>query len=249
MTSFSLPEVRAISIYRNDVVVERAPGQPIDQPEREKRGSIKEFSDSSRRRLAFAVSNTLIDFKTMITLTYPNEYTNNGREVKQHLRAFLQWMRRRGCKHYLWFIEFQERGAPHYHILTENTDLLKFKITLSARWYRIVASGDPKHLAAGTRTERIRKQDGARRYAVKYAAKMRQKTVPDEYTDVGRFWGMSKHVAPPVLYWTECDDLSIRAMLSDWRFPPSADRPVYRVLFGATNHIVNRLPDLDSPEE
>lgn len=42
--------------------------------------------------------------------------------------------------------------------------------------------------------EQIREPDGAARYALKYALKTRQKTVPSQYRDVGRFWGCSRSV-------------------------------------------------------
>jgi len=43
---------------------------------------------------------------------------------------------------------------------------------------------------------KIHKQDGALRYALKYAAKQRQKRVPPDYRDVGRFWATSQDVVP-----------------------------------------------------
>jgi hypothetical protein len=44
--------------------------------------------------------------------------------------------------------------------------------------------------------EGIRKEDGALRYALKYAAKTKQKIVPKNYRDVGRFWATSRDVKP-----------------------------------------------------
>jgi hypothetical protein len=48
--------------------------------------------------------------------------------------------------------------------------------------------------------ENLRKQDGAKRYVIKYGCKMYQKTVPDWYSDVGRFWGVSRGVRKAVPY-------------------------------------------------
>lgn len=47
--------------------------------------------------------------------------------------------------------------------------------------------------------EKVRKVDGAARYALKYATKAYQKDVPNEYGNVGRFWGVSTGVeAKPI---------------------------------------------------
>jgi hypothetical protein len=61
---------------------------------------------------------------------------------------------------------------------------------LAAAWYRIVGSGDEKHLKAGVSWEVLEQEDAAIRYAAKHAAKPRQKMVPAEYHNVGRFWGI-----------------------------------------------------------
>jgi hypothetical protein len=105
----------------------------------------------------------------------------------------------------LWFFEFQTRGAPHIHILpwgVSDADLELFKPYLSRSWADIVAHPDPyeyeKHLSAGTGVEKYREEHFG--YALKYAAKMEQKTVPDGWASVGRFWGVwSDPCKAPVL--------------------------------------------------
>jgi len=42
--------------------------------------------------------------------------------------------------------------------------------------------------------EKVRKSDGAMRYALKYATKQEQKLVPAQFANVGRFWGLSRGV-------------------------------------------------------
>lgn len=186
--------VRAIEFYKNDVrlryEVESA-GKGYSTP---KRSKIVEFTMDSRRKLAFTAANTEVNFTHMVTLTYPKEFETDGKMVKVHLNRFLSWLRAKveGVE-YLWFLEFQKRGAPHYHILI-NRAINKAEISI--RWYKAVGSFDVNHLCAGTRIERVREEDGARRYAVKYAMKMEQKRVPAEYRNVGRFWGNSKGVKP-----------------------------------------------------
>jgi len=61
---------------------------------------------------------------------------------------------------------------------------------VSAAWYRIVGSGDQKHLRAGTRVEELYVPTAVATYASKYAAKWDQKDVPEEFQHVGRMWGL-----------------------------------------------------------
>ncbi|GAH86880.1 unnamed protein product, partial [marine sediment metagenome] len=56
----------------------------------------------------------------MVTLTYPAVFPKNGKVVKKHLNVMLKWLKYRlPAKNYLWFFEWQRRGAPHVHILLE----------------------------------------------------------------------------------------------------------------------------------
>ena len=83
-------------------------------------------------------------------------------------------------------LEFQKRGAPHFHIFIQKP---LDRHTVSRAWNRIVGSNDPKHLAAGTTVERFRYPPALGSYVMKYAAKIEQKEVPASYERVGRFWG------------------------------------------------------------
>lgn len=229
-------QIVGIEIYKNDVVVRRN-GLSKTPPET-LRGKVTEFSKASRKRLAFVASNTTVPLRTMVTLTYPAEYPSNGQIVKGHLRTFLTWLQKEtgGCE-YLWFLEFQARGAPHFHILTDwpmprdRGNKVLWYARIAKKWYTIVDSGDLKHLQAGTRTETLRSQDGGARYAVKYAQKMRQKAVPPEYQDVGRFWGHTRAVKPEPQETHRCTEDDVRGMLEGWKYEPPSHVPVWRVLY------------------
>ena len=180
-------------MYNNDVVIIRT-SREIVPDDRPTRSEICEFSSRARKRLAFIASNTPIEFETMVTLTYPKSYPTNGLAVKGDFSVWRKRYQRRFSDSYLWFLEFQARGAPHIHYLTTTPAREIDKLWLSSSWYEVVASGDQKHLLAGTRVEELR-QKGAW-YALKYAGKMRQKKVPENYRNVGRFYGHSRDVAP-----------------------------------------------------
>jgi len=191
--------IRGIHYYKNGTIriLGIAPKgySPGDLP---LRGEIKKLSKKSLQRLALVVCETDVKFKTMVTLTYPKEFGLNGKRVKRDLYLYLKFLNK--CYPmlgYLWFIEFQGRGAPHYHILIDTEVSGIERATLAIYWSDIVGKDKEKVFYVHNRQEAcgaIRKKDGARRYALKYALKQNQKKVPDRYTDVGRFWGCNKKV-------------------------------------------------------
>lgn len=233
-THYRIPPVTGFVVYRTDVLVKREGSIPptVDV----ERGNVTEFSRKSRQRLAFVASNTDVEFTMMITLTYPRSFPSDGRTVKRHLNHFLTRMRRyRTDVLYLWFLEWQKRGAPHFHILaTALGELRTVQLWVSRTWYDVVQSGDERHLKAGTRCETIRSRDGARHYAVKYASKMKQKLVPAGYHDVGRFWGCSRAVRPHPRREYTCtnDDLVESLRCAGWDWLPM-DKVPYSVLYNA----------------
>lgn len=248
--AYHLPPIVAIMAFRCDSVVIRARRGPSRARRTQKeRGKVTMFSRQSRKRLAFVVNNSPVTFKTLVTLTYPLDFPSDGTTVKKHLRAQLQAFRRRyDSIDYVWFIEWQKRGAPHFHVLlsfvmpVDKIGKRAEQLWLSSSWYSIVDSKDEKHFRAGTRMEKVRKVDGAARYACKYAAKMRQKAVPPGYTDVGRFWGASRGCTPKAqrIYWLDKEQLA--GILADWEFWPSPDRPVYQVLYNTGPLVRARAP-------
>lgn len=163
------------------------------------RDNITKFSASSGRRMRQYLRECVAEYKYMVTLTYPFCYPTNGRDTKEHLRRFLQELRREYARYAaserlpdnfscFWFLEFQERGAPHYHLFTTWCPNNKW---VSRRWYEICGSEDERHLHAGTRCELLRQGRSATiSYASKYANKQAQKDVPEGFSDVGRFWGV-----------------------------------------------------------
>jgi hypothetical protein len=133
--------VRFSQVGRSKFLTERE-----KEERRAKRSKIIKFSWRSARRLRHLIRNSEDTWISFLTLTYPSEYPCNGRKTKVHLNAFLQFLRRKGVK-FAWVLEFQSRGAPHYHVIV--SDFIP-KEDIAERWYRIVGSGDEKHLRAGT---------------------------------------------------------------------------------------------------
>jgi hypothetical protein len=168
------------------------------------RSVIREFSVGSAIRMRRYLRECRADYRYMVTLTYPCGFESDGIISKNHLRRFMQEIQRNFKRDHssisravdtapqrlslFWFLEFQERGAPHYHILsTHRLD----KDWVSKRWYEIVDSEDIRHLHAGTRCEKLCSgRAGTVKYATKYASKQEQKVIPVGYENAGRFWGV-----------------------------------------------------------
>jgi len=212
--------VTGARVYRRDVVLSKGFPKGVNRCKNGRAGedgsggAIKEFSMRSRFRLLHTVKNADCDFFCMVTLTYPAEFPCTGPQTKRHLQNFrLRLLRKWPTIGGVWFLEFQRRGAPHYHVLLtlklwEMGELVererrhnklgarKYRTIewvqdlLSSWWYEIVSSGDLRHLRAGTAVEVIEEEQGALRYAACHAAKPHQKKVPEGFADVGRFWGV-----------------------------------------------------------
>lgn len=192
------------------------PPQPT--PTRE----VTEWSRKSRSNMIRALAE--LDYSpmfddpsrlpAMVTLTYPGkwqEVATSGKKVKAHLSA---WRRRyeRAWKVkpvYVWKMELQARGAPHFHIWIcpphGLVDGKPFRAWLSESWAAVVNHPDPeqyrRHVLAGTAIdypEGLKATDPKRLslYFSKHSAwanKEYQHIVPEEWREPekgpGRFWG------------------------------------------------------------
>jgi hypothetical protein len=200
--------------------------EDCDCEEKKTRGAIKEFSERSRKRLAFFAGNCSVQFSTMETLTVQADIPIDCREFKSALNSYLQSYRRRKIL-YLWFFEFTKKGVPHVHVLSDKslpdsggqTVNIYESQKQSVRWSRLIQSAlSPEKVtgdvceyldrmnSASVRSEQVECEDGAARYATKYAMKMEQKDVPEGMQDVGRFWGHSRSI--------RCDPLH-RCMMTE----------------------------------
>jgi hypothetical protein len=125
-------------------------------------------------------------------LTYPLLFTLDRHIFKAHLDAFgRRFLRKYPHAGFHWKLEFQKRDAPHFHPIfwnlpTDAASMRRFRRWLAQAWYEVVASNDPKHLAAGTSADVIRSQFGIMRYVGPYVSDEDQSRPGWE---VGRYWG------------------------------------------------------------
>lgn len=174
------------------------PYQGVGLHQGSKRGEIKGYSSKAQARArAFLakIPDSELLISLMVTLTYPGndcaEAIPDAKEwqiYKNHLRRFGQELKRKWNASAVWVLEFQKRGAPHYHLIVfgvELARLVEFRTWVAEEWNRIVG-GDFKHLQAGTQCDIAKSPHGARCYLVKYMTKGDQAL---KNISVGRYWG------------------------------------------------------------
>lgn len=207
--------IAAVEVYNNGFCkVIRSGYASTMVASRGSRGMIKELSFRSRMKMLETALTSSVEFNSMMTLTYPNRYPLLGAEVKKHLHTFNTMFFRECPSEYFWFLEFQNRGAPHYHVLSQISDIEDAdRSTMADCWVRSIGlHKDSAYMGVWGRERAIeykkvylrhmakehyddvRETEGAIRYLIKYATKPYQKEVPESYRDVGRFWGCSRGV-------------------------------------------------------
>lgn len=245
-----LTPVCGIEVYASSVLVKR---EPATRPQAAawKRGVVRALSSRSLARLAFTAFNTPADFRSIITLTYPRKFSNDGKAAKTDLNKVLTWLRRNypGLE-YLWFLEFQKRGAVHFHILVSVDLAEQGKIETVRRkngkhwqthkptWRKLEQYW--RKIGGGlTSWEAVREPNGGKRYAAKYATKPHQKQVPEAYQNVGRFWGNSRGVKPKPIAFYRCDESELRQALKagGWKYVPPEGAMMHKELYQAADKL------------
>lgn len=89
------------------------------------RGPVTVFSKASRLRLLRFLAACQEPPRAMVTLTYPKDYPSAA-DSKEDLRRFGRCLHRAAgglgeATGFLWRLELQRRGAPHFHVLLWHT--------------------------------------------------------------------------------------------------------------------------------
>jgi len=161
-----------------------------------RRAEITEFSEKSRQRLRLSLAKVdqgKCGTPIFGTFTYPAEFPLDEETFKRHLKIFSQrFLRAFPHAAFHWKLEFQSRGAAHFHPIFWNLSadgeyLKHFRGWLASNWFEVVGSGDEKHFWAGTSADPIKSQFGIMRYVSGYVSDSDQ-TRPG--FKVGRYWGI-----------------------------------------------------------
>lgn len=147
----------------------------------------------------FSLNLEAVQLPYFITLTYHETWPDDPAAWKAQLNALEKRIERTwGCVSYYWRLEFQERGAPHFHLLlwlqepvrrihdpTER--ILRLRNNISWWWNEIAGDGSTKHLDAGTQVKKCKSLRHLAGYLSKYVAKTEQ--FSESCTHPGRLWG------------------------------------------------------------
>lgn len=188
------PELFAHIEAQGNLIAIKASFSALGKAGGARRSLVTEFSANSRRRMLRKLARIAPERVVFVTLTYPERYPD-ARKAKEHLRAFFERIRRRYPKASgIWRLEYQERGAPHFHILFCELPFVPFS-ELRRWWSEIIKEFVDGHLPR-VRIEQIKSRRGAFYYCAKYCAKM----AGDGFSPLslssthictpGRFWGV-----------------------------------------------------------
>jgi hypothetical protein len=172
-----------VTFYVGGSLVRFESHEPSDfatqQGEGPKRAEISEFSEKSRQRLRLSlakVDQSKCGNPIFGTLTYPAESHVDVETFKRHLKLFSQrFLRAFPHPGFHWKLEFQDRGAAHFHpifwnLRTDREYLKRFREWLTWTWFEVVGSGDKKHWKAGTFADVVKSPFGILRYVSPYVS-------------------------------------------------------------------------------
>lgn len=198
----------------------RERGTRQTKPPDSRRGRVTSFSRRSRSRMMKLCSQINRDASASalcVTLTYPAEWPGAATQWKRHLDTFFKRLRRAYPRlSAIWKLEFQRRGAPHFHCLIYGQAFIP-AAWIATQWYEVVGSNDERHLAAGTEVRRVRSYRQAVSYAAKYLGKPTDAGEADPHN--GRYWGVLGRRALPY-------------RVEQWRLGPRGAIRLARILRG-----------------
>ena len=243
----SIYPVVELKVYRDLVEVVRT-SRLQGERARGDRGGVKNFSRSSWANLLYIANCCDVKFQSMLTLTYSLQFPNYGPTIKNDLRKFLAKLKREyGYFDVLWVLEFQSRGAAHFHLLTTLRKPILRDARHRAELYWLTTTGPPNWIYFDLKRERettcrfevekfirrdrmweaLETEKGAKRYITEYALKARQKKPPEWFRSVGRFWGHNRDLPMEVPKVYDVEGLDERdivkafnSRVADWEVLP-----------------------------
>ena len=189
-------DAQLIQIKVDPIPFNVAEFDPTESQLRATRGRVTEWSRKARARFKRKISKVVqanLGNAICLTLTYPNEFpqVDDFTTYKGHLARLKRVLISLGFCGF-WKLEFQKRGAAHFHLLLIPNKkieggLKQLRETISHKWANIVDSGDEKHIQAGITLDPVRSPRGAVGYLASYMGKKEQ-TMPGNFT--GHYTGV-----------------------------------------------------------
>lgn len=207
-----------LHVYYRDLKVKKFFPQAVPPPSGLK-SKIFRFSDDSRRNLLHVCRNSGHHIQSQFCLTYHDSWPSDGKAAKAQLHHFITGLKRlQGCSqvHYLWVLEFQARSAPHFHFFTDIPAASPYwagvpflcppaPVTASDLAHLWVVQVQGLHMPGCRETLQFHSHESnffrwqmvsGKYLAKEYVEKSMQKDVPEDFQNVGRFWGNSRNMKP-----------------------------------------------------
>lgn len=171
------------------------------------RGKVVGFSPASRLRMKKRLAKLNLEgtYDFFVTLTYPEKYVTDMELSKRDLDVFRKAFAREFETFIggIWRLEYQQRGAPHYHmLLISEKPVSRKKIIdfIAKRWPDIVrtsylkSGGNAeeyqehyeKHKKSGHNVQFMKSREMVTNYISKYISKVDETVLPE---GTGRMWG------------------------------------------------------------
>jgi len=197
--------VKAFIEAQGSLIVMRVTGATKRPPvSSSKRGVIRSFSYKSRLRLLrFMARLKMVGVRaTFITLTY-KRYPSNA-QAKANIHALMSSLRRFAPQaSAVWRLEYQKRGAIHFHLLAFNLPYWPQK-ELQNTWSKITGE-----VCSRVDVRLVRSRRGVMHYVAKYIGKVEKRIRKTSLVFVpylhkmrkwkkGRFWGYHNKKALPL---------------------------------------------------
>lgn len=181
------------------LVVLKVPQPPKARKGGGKRAEIVGFSRESRKRLmqlfgsidAAAIAGRAV----FITLTYGDEWSKDWQVWQRDFLAFVKRLERRyPAVSTIWRLEFQARGAPHWHLLCIGERFIPWEWVV-ATWRGVALHADVNRGMQATDVSGVDHWGQAAYYVSKYIGKGTQAGLP---IAAGRVWGCRRQKLLPI---------------------------------------------------
>lgn len=194
--------LKRVEIYPHGIYLSPNKSLNTGNPSPGQRKIVKWLTDAVKRRISWVYMNG--EWPSMLTLTFHSGIVVPYKQAKKALDNTLRLLRYRGVK-YLWVLEFQRRGVPHFHVWMsrqfrdcpekeDNYDNDSWRPIMRS-WLKFSKQNDDKkavsfgmHQRCYTHWKIMDKVN----YAAKYAEKQQQKGLPVGVDFYGRWWGCSR---------------------------------------------------------
>lgn len=201
----TVPQITApgkLYVFENCVKFEHpAQSKRHPEPPEHDENYINSFSKKSRKRL-FNIFNCLqyseYGIPLFITLTFHFDAPEDRKNLKKILENFFKRLKRILPEfHYIWKLEYQERGTPHFHIILFPLDK-KMQMYSPARelqihqaWFQLKQCKCTHCAKFSTKIVSVNSYKIAVSYISKEIAKIQDRY---EDHDLGRIWGLSHNM-------------------------------------------------------